>query len=131
MITGAAPEDVQALIACIAEPLRPVGRDQVTRSSDTAAFLMARVGRLDHTAQHQKLRHQDPPYHQDSLKPSIVRVGEVFRAALKLNAAALIVVHNHPSGSVNASAEDLLVTRQIVEAGELLDGEILGHLMLS
>jgi DNA repair protein RadC len=61
----------------------------------------------------------------------MVRIGEVFREALKLNAAALIVCHNHPSGSVEASPEDILVTRQIVEAGKLLDVDVLDHLILS
>jgi DNA repair protein RadC len=68
--------------------------------------------------------------YQGSLNASLVRVGEVFREALKLNAAAIIVCHNHPSGIVDASADDVLVTRQIVEAGRLLDVDVLDHLIL-
>lgn len=65
-----------------------------------------------------------------SLNASIVRVGEVFREAIKLNSAALIVVHNHPSGDPTPSAEDVLVTRQIIEAGKLLDIDVLDHLVI-
>lgn len=137
LITGAVPEDVQAMITFVAELLRPVGRDQVKSPSDAAAFLMARMGLLDqeelwtmllNTKNYVVKIHR---VYQGSLNSSMVRIGEVFREALKLNAAALIVAHNHPSGSVDASPEDILVTRQIVEAGKLLDCEVLDHLILS
>jgi DNA repair protein RadC len=65
-----------------------------------------------------------------SLNSSPVRVGEVFRDALKKNSAALIVVHNHPSGDPTPSPEDVLVTREIVAAGNLLDVEVLDHLVI-
>ena len=52
-----------------------------------------------------------------SLNTSVVRVGELFRAAIRDNAAALIVAHNHPSGDPAPSPEDIQVTRQIVSAG--------------
>jgi DNA repair protein RadC len=58
-------------------------------------------------------------------------VGEVFRDAVRRNSAALIVAHNHPSGDPTPSPEDVLVTRQIVEAGKLLDIDVLDHLILS
>lgn len=137
LITGAVPDDVQALIAFLAELLRPVGRDQVKSPADAAAFLMARMGLLDqeelwtvllNTKNYVIKIHR---VYQGSLNSSMVRIGEVFREALKLNAAALIVAHNHPSGAVDASPEDILVTRQIVEAGKLLDCEVLDHLILS
>jgi DNA repair protein RadC len=65
-----------------------------------------------------------------SLNSSLVRVGEVFKETIRLNSAALIVVHNHPSGDPTPSPEDVLVTRQIVEAGKLLDIEVLDHLVI-
>lgn len=65
-----------------------------------------------------------------SLNASLVRVGEVFKEAIKLNSAALIIVHNHPSGDPTPSPEDVLVTRQIVEAGKLLDIDVLDHLII-
>jgi DNA repair protein RadC len=65
-----------------------------------------------------------------SLNASLIRVGEVFRDALKHNSAALIIAHNHPSGDPTPSPEDVLVTREIVSAGKLLDIEVLDHLVI-
>lgn len=65
-----------------------------------------------------------------SLNSAVVRVGELFREAIRLNAAALIVAHNHPSGDPTPSAEDVHVTRQIVEAGKLLSIDVLDHLVI-
>jgi DNA repair protein RadC len=59
-----------------------------------------------------------------------LRVGEVFKEAVRLNGAALILCHNHPSGDPAPSAEDLAVTRQIIEAGRLLDIDVLDHLII-
>ena len=67
-----------------------------------------------------------PPY----LNTSLIRIGEVFREAVKANAAGLIVVHNHPSGDPAPSPEDVAVTRALVEAGKLLDVEVLDHLVI-
>ncbi|MCC7359936.1 MAG: DNA repair protein RadC [Anaerolineales bacterium] len=68
-------------------------------------------------------------YH-GSLNTSLIRVGEVFRDALKANAAAIIVAHNHPSGDPAPSPEDVAVTRALIEAGKLLDCAVLDHLVL-
>ena len=65
-----------------------------------------------------------------SLNSSSVRVGEVFRGAISRNAAAIIVVHNHPSGDPTPSAEDVMITRAVVQAGKLLDIEVLDHLII-
>lgn len=65
-----------------------------------------------------------------SLNTSVIRIGEIFRGAVRANAAALIVAHNHPSGDPSPSPEDVAVTRAIVEAGRLLDVEVLDHLIL-
>jgi DNA repair protein RadC len=65
-----------------------------------------------------------------SLNSSLIRVGEVFREGVRLNSAANIVVHNHPSGDPTPSPEDVQVTRQIIEAGALLDIEVLDHLVI-
>ena len=68
--------------------------------------------------------------YRGSLKSSQVRVGEIFRAAIRRSAAALIVVHNHPSGDPTPSPDDIAVTRAIVEAGVLLDISVLDHLVI-
>lgn len=68
--------------------------------------------------------------YRGSLNSSQIRVGELFRDAIRLNAAALIVVHNHPSGDPTPSAEDVVVTRAINQAGDLLDIKLLDHLII-
>jgi DNA repair protein RadC len=65
-----------------------------------------------------------------SLNTSVVRVGELFREAIRRNAAAILVAHNHPSGDPAPSPEDVAVTRQIVEAGKLMDIDVLDHLVI-
>ena len=59
-----------------------------------------------------------------------VRVGELFRDAIRTNASALIIVHNHPSGDPAPSPDDVVVTRAIVQAGKLLDIDVLDHLVI-
>lgn len=68
--------------------------------------------------------------YRGSLNSSLVRVGEIFREAIKQNAAAIIVAHNHPSGDPTPSPEDIAVTRAIVDAGKLVDIEVLDHLVI-
>jgi DNA repair protein RadC len=55
---------------------------------------------------------------------------EVVKRALELSASALILVHNHPSGDPTPSPEDVLVTREIIAAGKLLDIDVLDHLVI-
>jgi DNA repair protein RadC len=65
-----------------------------------------------------------------NLAGSSVRVGEVFRDAVRRQAAAVVVVHNHPSGDPTPSADDLRITAELAEAGRLLDIELLDHLVI-
>ncbi|MDP2725925.1 MAG: JAB domain-containing protein, partial [Dehalococcoidia bacterium] len=68
--------------------------------------------------------------YKGSVNTALIRVGEIFREAIRQNCAALIVVHNHPSGDPTPSQEDIRVTEQIVDAGKLLDIEVLDHLVI-
>lgn len=68
--------------------------------------------------------------YQGSLNSSTVRVGELFRGAIQKNAAAIIMIHNHPSGDPSPSPEDVNLTRSAVQAGKLLDIEVLDHLVI-
>lgn len=65
-----------------------------------------------------------------TLTSSLVHPREVFRQAIAEAAAGVIVVHNHPSGDPTPSAEDRLVTRQLVEAGRLLDLPVYDHVIV-
>ena len=64
------------------------------------------------------------------LNSSLVHPREVFRAAIAEAAAGIIVVHNHPSGDPTPSADDRAVTRQLVEAGRLLDLPVYDHVIV-
>jgi DNA repair protein RadC len=68
--------------------------------------------------------------YQGSVNTSQIRLGEIFREAVKINAAGVIVVHNHPSGDPSPSPDDVAVTRALVEAGKLLDIPVLDHLVI-
>jgi DNA repair protein RadC len=65
-----------------------------------------------------------------SLNASIVHPRELFREAINARAAAVILVHNHPSGDPAPSPEDIALTRKLVEAGKLIDIPVLDHLIL-
>jgi DNA repair protein RadC len=69
--------------------------------------------------------------YKGSLNSSMVRVGEVFKAAIRRNAASLLVMHNHPSGDPTPSPDDINLTRAIVSAGKLLDIDVLDHLVIA
>jgi len=68
--------------------------------------------------------------YRGSLNSSLIRIGEVLRPAVRSNAAAVIVAHNHPSSDPTPSPEDVAVTKSIVESGKLLDIQILDHLII-
>lgn len=114
----------------------PQERPTVTSPADAANLLMTEMSLLEQ--EHLRLVLLDtrnhvlsmPTIYIGSLNTSVVRVGELFRAAIKENAAALIVVHNHPSGDPSPSPEDVQVTGQIVSAGKLLDVDVLDHIII-
>jgi len=68
--------------------------------------------------------------YRGSVNSSQVRVGELFKAAIRQNAPSMIVFHNHPSGDPTPSPDDVAVTRAIVQAGKLLDVDVLDHLVI-
>jgi DNA repair protein RadC len=68
--------------------------------------------------------------YQGNVNTALIRVSEVFREAVRSNAPSLIVAHNHPSGDPTPSPEDVHVTEQIVKAGNLLDIDVLDHLII-
>jgi len=64
---------------------------------------------------------------QDS---SLVHPREVFRPAILKSAASVVLVHNHPSGDPSPSAEDIRVTRQLVQAGKIIGIKVLDHMII-
>ncbi len=78
---------------------------------------------------HRLMRHE--MVSQGTLTASLVHPREVFRPALRESAAALVLVHNHPSGDPAPSAEDRDVTARLVRAGELLGVPVLDHVVIA
>jgi len=65
------------------------------------------------------------------LNASLVHPREVFRLAVMQGIANIILGHNHPSGSIEPSEEDLRITRRLVEAGKILGVEVLDHVIIA
>ncbi|MBK6430965.1 MAG: DNA repair protein RadC [Anaerolineae bacterium] len=114
----------------------PLDRPQVRSPAEAAELLMAEMGLLEQEQLRTILLDTRntvigiPIIYQGSLNSAAIRVGEMFRHAIKANAAAMIVAHNHPSGDPAPSPEDVRVTRSIVEAGKLLDIDVLDHVVI-
>jgi len=114
----------------------PEDRPTIQSPSDAAALLLYEMGALEQ--EHLRVLLLDTrnrlirtiEVYRGSLNTSLIRVGEVFRDAVRSNAASIIIVHNHPSGDPTPSPEDVSVTRALVEAGSLLDIEVLDHLVI-
>jgi DNA repair protein RadC len=68
--------------------------------------------------------------YRGTISSSAVRIAELFRAAIRENAASIIITHNHPSGDPSPSPEDVKVTAEAVQAGHLLDVEVLDHIIV-
>jgi DNA repair protein RadC len=118
--------------------IEAVGHRAVIRSpADAAALLMPEIGHLEQEHfvvlmldTRNRVIAQETLY-KGSLNASHIRVGEVFREAIRRNCAAILVAHNHPSQDVSPSPEDVALTRSLVEAGKLVDVDVLDHLVLS
>ena len=67
---------------------------------------------------------------QGTINSTIVGGRELFCRAVRLLAASIILIHNHPSGDARPSQEDIDITRKLVEAGKLLDINILDHIII-
>jgi DNA repair protein RadC len=68
--------------------------------------------------------------YQGTANSSVLRAAEVFRPAIIRNCPGLILCHNHPSGDPTPSPEDITSTRQLVEAGRILDIELVDHIII-
>ncbi|WP_418790748.1 RadC family protein [Phosphitispora sp. TUW77] len=65
-----------------------------------------------------------------NLNSSLVHPRELFKNSIKRSAAALVLAHNHPSGDPSPSAEDVQITRRLVEAGKLIGIEVIDHIII-
>jgi DNA repair protein RadC len=114
----------------------PEERPQIRSPEDAASLVMVEMGLLRQEQLRTILLDTKnrvlaiPTVYMGSLNTSVMRPAEVFREGVTRNCAALILVHNHPSGDPTPSPEDVLLTQRVVQAGELLDIEVLDHLVI-
>ncbi|GAB4491608.1 MAG: DNA repair protein RadC [Anaerolineales bacterium] len=114
----------------------PEERPAINSPADAAALVLYEMGALEQ--EHLRVMLLDRrnrvletvDLYRGSVNSSQVRVGEIFREAVRKNASALIVIHNHPSGDPTPSPDDVAVTRAILQAGKLLDVDVLDHLVI-
>ena len=117
--------------------LHPEDRAVIGSPEDVANLLGAEMGLLEQ--EHLRVVHLDTKNHVTgvseiyvgNVNSSTVRPAEVFRPAIRGNSVAIIAVHNHPSGDPTPSPEDVAITRQLRDAGELLGIELLDHIVLA
>jgi DNA repair protein RadC len=114
----------------------PTDRPTIHNPADAANLVMYEMGSLEQ--EHLRVLLLDTRnrvmdiveiYH-GSVNTSQVRVAEVFKPAIQRNAVAIVVVHNHPSGDPSPSPDDVAVTRAVIQAGKLMDIDVLDHLVI-
>jgi DNA repair protein RadC len=114
----------------------PAGRWTVRSPTDVADRLILQMGRLEREELRAVLLNTKNvvlrvvTVYQGNVNSSLVRVGELFRDAVRINATGIILVHNHPSGDPTPSPDDLHLTAEALAAGRLLDIDLLDHLVI-
>ena len=114
----------------------PAARPTIRSPRDIADRLILQMGRLEREELRVVLL--DTKNHvlrvatvyQGNVSASLVRVGELYRDAVRLDASGVILVHNHPSGDPTPSPDDLHLTAAALAAGRLLDIQLLDHLVI-
>ncbi len=111
-------------------------RPSINSPADAAKLLEVFIANLDHEElwilllNRRNTVTQIVRLYQGSVNSSQIRVGEVFRQAIIEQSSAIVIGHNHPSGDPTPSPDDVAVTRAIVQAGKLLDVDVLDHLVI-
>jgi DNA repair protein RadC len=114
----------------------PAGRWTIRSPGDVADRLILQMGRLEREELRIVLLNTKnvvlrvATVYQGNVSSSLVRVGELFRDAVRLSASGVILVHNHPSGDPTPSPDDLHLTAEALAAGRLLDIDLLDHLVI-
>ena len=114
----------------------PIERTQIRAPADAGDIFMADMQNL--TQEELRVMVLDtrnrilavPTIYKGSLNTTWIRTAEVFKPCISRDGAAIIVAHNHPSGDPSPSSEDISLTKEIINAGKLLDIEVLDHLII-
>jgi DNA repair protein RadC len=140
-IRGVGPAKAITILAAVElgrriAQLAPDERPQVRNPEDLALIFEPRLMALDHEqlwvavldTKHQLERLV--PVYQGSVNSAQVRTAEVFKEAVRANAPAIAVAHNHPSGDPTPSADDIALTADLARAASVLDIELIDHLVI-
>lgn len=115
----------------------PEARPSIQNPGDAAEYVKYEMGALEQ--EHLRVLLLDTRNHVldtvqiyvGSVNTAQVRPADVFKPAVRRNATALIVVHNHPSGDPTPSPDDVAVTRELIKAGEMLGVTVLDHIIIA
>ncbi len=130
------------MILAIAELARrqtfatPREKASVNSPADAATLVQYEMSALDHEQLRVILLNRRNEVikivmvYKGSVSSAQIRVGELFKDAVREQASAIILCHNHPSGDPTPSPDDVSVTRAVVQAGKLMDVEILDHIVI-
>jgi DNA repair protein RadC len=116
---------------------QPEERATVRSPQDVANLLLAEMGLLEQEHLRVLLLNTKnqvlamPEVYKGSVNTAQVRISELFREAIREGCPAIIVVHNHPSGDPTPSGDDIDLTRQLIEAGKLLNVDVLDHIVIA
>ena len=114
----------------------PTGRWTIRSPGDVFGPLGADMGRLEReelrvlALNTKNVVQRVTTVYVGNVSASLVRVGELFRDAVRLDAAGIVLVHNHPSGDPTPSPDDLHLTAEAIAAGRLLDVDVLDHVVI-
>lgn len=140
-LEGIGPASAARLLACVefgrrASSPRVIERPTVSTPEDVAALCSPRLRGMDRehfwtlalNTKNKLIRIFEVSV--GSLNASIVHPRELFKDAVRISAASIVVVHNHPSGDPTPSGADIQLTRRIVKAGDVLGIEVLDHVVI-
>jgi DNA repair protein RadC len=114
----------------------PSARWTVRSPRDVADRLVLQMGRLEREELRVVLLNTKnvvlriATVYQGNVASSLVRVGELYRDAVRLNATGVILVHNHPSGDPTPSPADMAITTQLAAAGQILGIPVVDHVVI-
>lgn len=132
-----APATKNAVCEAAAEYLKPLDGEVIRSPADTEDFLRGKLAHLEHEVFVMVLlnnRHKVLAYSElfrGTIDGTSVYPREVIKEILKHNAAAIILAHNHPSGTAEPSQADERITKRIKAACDLIDVRLLDHLIIA
>ena len=115
---------------------RPSGRWTIRSPRDVADRLLLEMGRLEReelrvlSLNAKNVVQRVSTVYVGNVSASLVRVGELFRDPVRLDASGVVLCHNHPSGDPTPSPDDLHLTAEAIAAGRLLDVDVLDHVVI-